>query len=201
MTETSTDKKPPRTWLVDAEAGHTWTQWPHFFNYLHFRYNTPHSLFVTLSFLWSAVTGKEWPEGQIALSQIPVEGRKLRKWIEAFLAAKIFELPYGAEPEGSQEGSTYQYKETSFHEWEAFFDLAARVKALGGLSDDVPAKAFGKLFVGIKPPRKTVEAIPADERVQVSEENERMAKAISAWLDNAALHPKKYRKKPTGPVP
>jgi len=81
--------------------------------------------------------------------------------------------------------------------------IGARVAAADGAGAGRIGRrqVFGKLFVGIKPPRKTVEAIPADERVQVSEENERMAKAISAWLDNAALRPKKYRKKPTGPVP
>jgi hypothetical protein len=148
---------------------------------------------VTLVYLWSAVTGGDWPEGQIALSQIPVEGRELRKWIEALIAAKIFAMPYGPEPEGSQTGSTYEYLSTTEEQWHAFFDLAARVKALGGLRDEVTAQEFGKAFAHIKTPKRNVQ--PGEGQFAISEETERLGLGISTWLDGVAMRPKKYRKK------
>jgi hypothetical protein len=137
--------KEPRSAILDSKTGFTWVQWPRFFDDLYFKYQVPSSFMDTIRFLWSACFGPDFPYGTIAKSQIPVEARALRKWIDALLAAGIFE--YERESAlGDQEGSEYKFNETCPQKWERFFVSAAWVVTQGGLEKEVSQKEFAELF-------------------------------------------------------
>lgn len=146
MSSNDTRKTPlPRALILDTSLGHTWTQWPHVFNNLVRHYKVPHSFVVTLLYLWSTVMGKDCPEGSIGLSQIPVEKRELRKWIEALCCAGIVHRPYGKAGYSDEEGTTYHYEDTDWDKWNRFFSALAKAVALGGLRDEISTEVFGRI--------------------------------------------------------
>ena len=201
-------KKDETINVLDSDNGLFFTKWPHVFNTLSLKYAVPDSFLVTLLFLWSATVGSiNHGDGEIALSQIPVRPRYLRKYIEALVRARFFEKVQ-AGPE-SEKGSWYSYDdEKTAEDWDAFFSSVARVCALGGLDDDLSPDKFAKLVDTTKPqpmPRQLIQlrdgAYDGETPIPMDEKTRARADEVIRGFDRLARrklqesgHPRKGKK-------
>jgi hypothetical protein len=161
---TLTDKKSTGIPVLDEMA---WGRWPHYLTKLMHFYAVPPSFCVATLFLWDATVGSaDGPCGEIALSQIPVRTRELRKYLAAYCKAGFFEkIPAKY---GSPKGSDYWYDEKKTpEEWHRFFDAIAKACELGGLADNVKPESFGNMVASAmrdsKPVPPSGPVVPVDD--------------------------------------
>jgi hypothetical protein len=137
------------------------SRWPHLFNVLAERYPVPDHLLITLLWLWNGTVGRNAAgSGDLAVAQVPVRERNVRKWLKALCAVGFFETD-GVEP-GDRTGATFTYKkDTSPDAWRQFFEAAAFYNHFpnwDAVSPERFAAVFARAFGKQSPPAATLNA-------------------------------------------
>ena len=127
--------------IVDEFA---FAMWPHAFTIYARRYDVPDHFLITLLYLWDATVGSGDACGDLAIGQIPVRERTVRKWLAAFCAVGFFEEQ--KRKPGEKRGSFFAYqKNTSPEAWEKLFKVAGLAQYFGNWDEMTPER-FGKFI-------------------------------------------------------
>lgn len=121
-------------------------RWPHWFTVLATKHKVPPDFIVTLLYLWDATVGRsEACEGDLAVSQVPVRARNVRKYLAAICRAGLFEVLESKS--GDKTGDFFVYNDAATPEtWETFFRVIGTASRFGGW-DKVSPETFGG-FIG-----------------------------------------------------
>ncbi len=120
-------------------------RWPHAFMIWATRHSVPDHFLITLMYLWDATVGSSDDySGDLAIAQVPVRERTVRKWLAAFCAVGFFEEK--KRKPGDKKGSIFVYESsTTPSAWERMFKVAGLAERFGNW-DSMPPDKFGKFI-------------------------------------------------------